>query len=318
MTMKVNFSLCLVFCLLFSGCNNTPPNAPTDTPVKGTIKLSVDESLYPLADAEIKAFETDYKNAHFIPTYTSEAEAFNDFIKDSARVIIVSRPLSEKEKNYFQQKQLTVVANKIAIDGIALVTNNKNADSTFTYNEFKSVFSGNITTWKQLRPSLPSTKIEIVFDNKQSSIATYISDKLHIAKTPANWTALNSDTAVLNYVQHHENAIGVTGVGWVSETADSLVKSFQKKVKVVGLSSDSAGLDTTDYLQPFQAYIALKTYPLRRNIYIISHESYMGLGTGFVNYIMGDNGQKIVRLLGLLPGNADIHIVVPVRTRNHY
>ena len=316
--MKISIGIFLSFCLLLNGCNNTPPNAPTDTPVRGKIKLSVDESLYPLADAEIKSFETDYKDAHFNPTYTSESEAFNDLLKDTARVIIVSRPLSEKEKDYFKKKQLTVVVNKIAIDGIALLVNNKNADSTFTYNEFKSIFSGKITEWKQLKSSLPSTKIEIVFDNRQSSIATYMSERLHLVKTPDNWTALNSDTAVLNYVQQHENAIGVTGVGWVSETADSLVKSFQHKVKVVGISSDSTGLDTTDYLQPFQDYIALKTYPLRRNVYIISHESYVGLGTGFVNYIMGDNGQKIVRLLGLLPGNADIHIVVPVRTKNHY
>ena len=316
--MKINIVLLLIICIWVGGCNNTPPNAPTDTPVKGKIKISVDESLYPLADAEIKSFEADYKDAKFTPSYTSEAEAFNDFIKDSARVIIVSRKLTDKEKQYFQQKQLTVAENKIAIDGIALIVNNKNGDSTFTYNEFKSVFSGTITEWKQLKSSLPSSKIQIVFDNKQSSIAAYISDRLHLTKNPANWVALNSDTAVLNYVQHNVNAIGVTGVGWVSETADSLVKSFQHKVKVVGISSDSTGLDTTDYLQPYQAYIALKTYPLCRNIYIISHESYMGLGTGFVNYIMSDNGQKIIRLLGLLPGNADIHIVVPIRTRNHY
>jgi phosphate transport system substrate-binding protein len=47
--------------------------------------------------------------------------------------------------------------------------------------------------------------------------------------------------------------------------------------------------------------LALKKYPLRREVKIILKESYLGLGTGFVNYVCGDMGQLIVLKSGLIP-----------------
>jgi phosphate transport system substrate-binding protein len=55
------------------------------------------------------------------------------------------------------------------------------------------------------------------------------------------------------------------------------------------------------YIQPFGYNLALKKYPLRREIKYIIKEAHQGLGTGFLNYVSGDLGQLIVLKAGLIP-----------------
>ena len=55
------------------------------------------------------------------------------------------------------------------------------------------------------------------------------------------------------------------------------------------------------YYQPFGYNLALKKYPLRREIKYIIKEAHQGLGTGFLNYVSGDLGQLIVLKAGLIP-----------------
>ena len=57
------------------------------------------------------------------------------------------------------------------------------------------------------------------------------------------------------------------------------------------------------------AYIALKQYPLIREVYMINREGRAGLGTGFVSFVAGDQGQRIIRLMGMLPATMPVRIV---------
>ena len=64
-----------------------------------------------------------------------------------------------------------------------------------------------------------------------------------------------------------------------------------------------------EYYKPYQAYIALKHYPLIRDVYSISREARAGLGTGFASFIASDKGQMIVRRAGMLPATIPVRIV---------
>ncbi|MFM7729283.1 MAG: phosphate ABC transporter substrate-binding protein, partial [Flavobacteriales bacterium] len=72
------------------------------------------------------------------------------------------------------------------------------------------------------------------------------------------------------------------------------------------LPEDSAG---SDFYGPYQAYIALKKYPLTRDVYVISREGRNGLGTGFASFLAGDQGQRLVRMCGLLPTTMPVRII---------
>src|SRR6187551_3098676 len=79
---------------------------PADTPTYGAIKIAVDESLQPLVEAEIKTFQSIYPNATIGAHYTSEAEAIDLLLKDSVRMIVITRILSPAESDKLQAQKI--------------------------------------------------------------------------------------------------------------------------------------------------------------------------------------------------------------------
>ena len=94
---------------------------------------------------------------------------------------------------------------------------------------------------------------------------------------------------MVNYVAQNPDAIGFVGLGYVSNDSDVATGSFITKVKVAAIHNDS----TSEFLKPYQAYIALRTYPLARNLYFIKNEEYLGLATGFSTFLSNQRGQLI-------------------------
>lgn len=281
-----------------------------DTPTSGTIKISVDEAFAPIIDSHIYAFQKFYKYAKVNAAYKSEAETVKDLLQDSARLVVISRTLTDAEKQVFAQQKITPRITKIAIDGVALITHPDNPDTTFTMEELRNIFTGKIKTWRQLNPASKLTDITIVFDNAGSSTARYITDSVtNKQPLPANTFAAKTNKALIDYVAQNPNAMGVIGVNWISDFDDSTALGFLRKIKVAAISNNPDKEAVDSYVQPFQGYLVQKTYPLRRNVYIVSREARAGLGTGFASFVAGDKGQRIILKSGLVPANAPVRII---------
>lgn len=281
-----------------------------DTPTSGNIKISVDEAFAPIIDSHIYTFQKFYKYAKVTPAYKSESETMRDLLQDSVRLVVVSRTLTDPEKQIFAQQKITPRITKIAIDGVALITHSNNPDTTLNMAELRSIFTGKTRSWRQLNPASTLSDITIVFDNTGSSTARYITDSLtNNQPLPANTFAAKTNRDLVDYVSKNENALGVIGVNWISDFDDSTAIGFLRKIKVVAVSNNPDKEVTDAYVQPFQGYLAQETYPLRRNVYIISREARAGLGTGFASFVAGDKGQRIVLKSGLVPASAPVRII---------
>ena len=94
----------LLICIMytFSSCNGPHERTDTDTPKKGVIHISVDESFEPVIDSQIQVYEALYPGAKIIAEYKPEAECFRDLIKDSTRMIIVTRGLTDQEEKFYR------------------------------------------------------------------------------------------------------------------------------------------------------------------------------------------------------------------------
>ncbi len=304
---KLFFILCIVS--LFISCN-TNPNAPyNDTPTSGKVNIAADETLRPLVGAELDTFHGLYRYASISMRYEHETELFRDLLNDSVKVIVASRKLRANEEAVFKARHLIPVTTKVAVDAIALIINKENYDSLLKISTLKEILSGKINSWKQLNAKTSLGDITFVFDNKGSSTVRYLSDSLIHSKTFAsNCFAVNTNKEVMAYVEKNKNAIGVIGVSWISDQDDSNAQDFLSRVRVMALT-DNENPTMDDYVQPYQAYIALKKYPLTREVYMISREGRAGLGTGFVSFTAGDAGQRIIRLAGLLPATMPVRII---------
>lgn len=309
MRFRILFFLPLIFLSAAIISCNTEPGKELDTPVSGNINISVDESYLPLISAEQDVFHALYQRAKVHAKFSDENSAVNDLLNDSVKTIIINRTLTENETAALKQYGIIPRVTKLAIDAVALVVNNENPDSMMTYEQLSKIIRGEIHTWSSLSGKSKQDSIIIVFDNKQSSNARFLKETfLKESAFPSNVFAVNSNSEVINYVAAHKRALGVIGVNWVSDKNDSLVNDFLEKVKVVSLAPPGSGTNP-EYYKPYQAYVALKYYPLIRDVFGISREARVGLGTGFVSFIASDKGQMIVRRAGMLPATIPVRIV---------
>lgn len=298
--------------MVAAGCHNGA-DSPTDTPTSGTIKVSVDESFKPLMDTEINVFQNLNPEAHIIAAYKAEADCITDLVNDSATMVVVTRPLSDSEQLYFKGLKMPIVTKPIARDAVTLIVNPSNPDTSMTMDEIRAIMLGKDSTHHY----------DLVFDHQNSSLVRYVIDSINMGKPlPEGTKAANGCAQVVDYVAANKNALGVIGVSWVSDPYDSTGLSFLSKIKVVGVMSDSTyqylsknpGFEPHDaaytryYFKPYQAYIALKSYPLTRTVYFILREPYFGLGTGFANFLGGNKGQMIIGKERLFPLNLNIQI----------
>jgi phosphate transport system substrate-binding protein len=88
----------LVASWLIASCGGGATKGTQETPINGTINISVDESFRPVIDSEIKVFESSFPNAKIIPHYKAEAQCLRDLATDSTRMVIVTRGLTVDEE----------------------------------------------------------------------------------------------------------------------------------------------------------------------------------------------------------------------------
>ena len=289
-------------------CNQTAEIS--DTPTSGTMKISVDESFAPIIDSHVYTFQKIYKYAKVTALYKSEGEVIKDLLQDSARLVVVARKLTPSEMQVFDKIKVTPRVTKVAVDGVALIVHPDNKDTLLAIPQLKDIFTGKKTSWKQINPNSNLNDITIVFDNNNSSTARYVIDSINQKQPlPAKAFASKSNPAVVDYVANNPNAIGVIGVNWVSDSDDSTARGYLKKINVVAVGEKINPGDPDTYYQPIQAYLAEGTYPLKRDLYIISREARAGLGTGFASFVAGDKGQRIILKSGLLPAVSPVRLV---------
>ena len=130
----------VTFLVLLTGCADRDKSGKLlDTTTYGDITIAADEALKPLVEAEVKAFEGIYHNAHINVIYTSEVEAIDLMLADSARLAIVTRKLEETEEKSLLNKVITPKHFVLAKDGIALIVHPQTSDIQIELAEVKKM-----------------------------------------------------------------------------------------------------------------------------------------------------------------------------------
>ena len=100
------FVIALVIPLFISFCGLTENNDQKETPTSGSLTILSDHGLKLIMENQSYTFQKLYANSKISSEYVTESEAINALFKDSAKVIVINRPLSEKEKNTFNQNNI--------------------------------------------------------------------------------------------------------------------------------------------------------------------------------------------------------------------
>ena len=284
------------FCFLtYFSCNNpdkSPPGAG-DSPVSGTINISVDESFRPVIEEHIKVYESSNPGTTIIAHYKPEAVCFRDLVRDTAtHMIIVTRGLNEREEMFFKDSLHYVPAwNDVASDAVTIVVNAASRDTLFTIDRLKKQLTGQL-----------GKKQTIVFDGlNATSTVRYVEDSILRGQKfdTSVVKAVKNSRDVLDFVASDPEAIGFVGISWIGNPEDAAQVQMLKKIKIAYVRCDNCA--DTPYVKPTQYSILANRYPLVRGLYYILKENYSGLGSGFSGFLQYERGQLIFRRAYLGP-----------------
>jgi phosphate transport system substrate-binding protein len=272
-----------------------------DTPGRGTITISADESFKPIVDELVKVYESNNFGTKINVQYKPEADCIKDLWNDSIRMVISTIVLTEGESRKISDSlKVTVDQLPVARDAIAVIVHPGSKETEFDMNDIRNILAGTYS-----RPLIP------VFDGvKATSSVRYIVDSvMKGAKLTNRAVAARTSDSVINYVAQNPNAIGFVGVSWIGNPDDENQSSFLKKVKICRLkSTDSTG----NYILPVQANLYGRVYPMTRDLTYIVKEKYRGLGTGFAELMATEIGQLIFKRAYLMPGRR-YYVIRPIQ-----
>jgi phosphate transport system substrate-binding protein len=295
--------------VLFQSCGGSTKSTDPDSPTAGTFKMGIDDSYTLLNDAELYTFQSLYPNSKIDTLCRNEADIMDAFMKDSVKLVLVSRKLTKEEEATLNSRQIYPKTTKVAYDAVALIMNRDNPDSNLFYDQVKSIFEGKLKTWKEINPKSKLGDLKVVFDNYKSSNTRYFREKFNLAKMPDVCFAVRNNAEVIDFVEKNKSAIGVISVNWVSDKADTVSHSFLTRIKVAGISSPGGTDPNGDFFPPHPGYIAENLYPFTREVYCINRQAYVGLAYGISSFIAGEKGQLIILHSGMVPAAMPVRLM---------
>jgi phosphate transport system substrate-binding protein len=289
---KLKLVLCIAAVVILGGACKQKQEKTT-TPPKANIKKATfvaDESCEPIADELLYVFNQSYDNTEANIIYKSENDVLRLFLDDKIRLALLSRELNVQELKKLKQKNLAPETYRFAIDAIAIIVNKASNDTLITVNEIKKMLNGKTKTDKN-----------IVFDNPSSSLVRYLKEFSGNSELKGkNIFALKNNKEVVKYVSEHEDAIGIIGYNWLYDPYED-DKNPVNGVKVLAVKDENSKLAPNQYFKPSQSTLALKQYPLSRNLYVVNNTGKKDLGTNFAYFILSENGQRVILRSNVLP-----------------
>jgi len=280
--------LSLPFFLLVA-CSGSTPTGPL-TPTISITNVGSD-TMVNLALAWAEAYHGLHPEISISVTGGGSGTGIAALINGSTDIANASREMKEEEFQQAQQRGVTPVEHTVALDAIAVVINPNNPIDQLSIPQISDLFTGRITNWRDVggedRP--------VVLASRESNSGTYVYflEKV-LRRGDPNSSDLFSPEALLLpsseiiglEVSQNPNAIGYDGLGYVTP--------HQKTLKV--------GVDETGpFYPPGIDTVKDGTYPIARPLYMYTRGEPAGAIKEYLDWIISDDGQKIVAELGFVP-----------------
>jgi phosphate transport system substrate-binding protein len=198
----------------------------------------------------------------------------------SCEIANSSRHMRPEEIAKAKENGVAVKEIEIGIDMICPVVHPDNPVRGLSMGQLKAIYDGSISNWKLLG-GLDEAIVIVSRDTSSGTYEAWHETVMH--KTDVRKDALlqASNGAVATTVAGNPKAIGYIGYGYISDTVRAL------KVNDVAPTIETG---------------RLKRFPLSRHLYMyINDVKISEQSRGFVDYILSEEGQSLVKAAGFIP-----------------
>jgi phosphate transport system substrate-binding protein len=247
-----------------------------------SISVKGSDTILPLAQAEAEAFMNQSSGSVSV-TGGGSGVGIAALIDGQVDIATASREINANESENAKKNGVNPIETTIAYDGITVVVNPSNPVSNLTFTQLRGIYNGSISNWKDVGGQ--DKPIAVI--SRDSSSGTY-KDFQTLAMQGDNYRpdALTQAATggIVTEVSQNPNAIGYIGFAYL----DSSTKA---------LSLDNGN----GSVSPTPETILSGEYPLSRALFMYTNGEATGLTKEFIDFILSDQGQKVVSTVGYIP-----------------
>jgi len=245
-----------------------------------TIKVDGSTTVLPIMQKVVEAYMKAHPDVKITVSGGGSGNGIKALLDGATDVAMASRAIEPKELDLAKTKNVAPNQIVCAIDAIVPIVNPANKLSAITLAQLKDLYMGKITSWKDLGGEGP-----VVVISRDTSSGTYETwEGLVMKKERVFPGALMqaSSGAVVQAVSKNKNAMGYVGIGY--------------------LDASTKGL-TVDGVEATAENAKSKKFPISRDLYIYTNGAPAGAVKGLVDFLLGAEGQKLVKEAGFVPLN---------------
>lgn len=269
-----------------SGKNKSEESDKTGE-TKSGITIKGSDTVLPLSQKEAEVFGKANADARITVTGGGSGIGFTALIDDNTDIAMASRKIKVDESLKLKQAGKAFKEVIIAHDALAVIVNPANKVSQLTREQLEGIFTGKIANWKELG----GEDLKIVVYSRETSSGTYEFFKEHVMNKKnyaSNVLSLPATGAIVESVSQTKGAIGYVGLAYL-----------EKNIKPLKVSFDEGKNFTAPSMEAAKAH----TYPIARPLYYYYLSSKEASIKPLVDFILSDQGQKIVAEVGYVPIN---------------
>ncbi len=255
------------------------------------LQIKGSDTMVNLVQAWAEEFMKKNPSASIAVTGGGSGVGIASLINKTCDIAESSRKMKLKEIELAKSKGVEPKEFIVGYDGLAVVVHPSNPVDKLTFSQLSDIFTGKIKNWKELG----GRGAKIVLLSREVNSGTHIFFKEQVLrrgdeKSKAEFAPaallIPSSQAIADEIAQNPQAIGYYGIGYVSE-----------KQKAVAVARD----DESPYVKPTLETVMDKSYAIWRPLFFYTDGQPTGLIKEFIDFVLSDDGQKIVKELDFVP-----------------
>ena len=258
---------------------------------KDSIQIKGSDTMVNLGQAWAEAFMEKYPGIFVAVTGGGSGTGIASLLNGTCDIAECSRTIKEKEIALARQKGIEPKEFTVGLDGLAVVVHPDNPVDKLTIGQLSRIFTGAITNWKEVG----GKDSRIVVLSREVNSGTHVYFKEHVVRKndpesneefAADALLMSSSQAIADEIAQNPQAIGYYGMGYISP--------HQKPVAV------AKDADST-YVLPLIENVIDGRYAVSRPLLVYTNGEPKGLVKEFLDFVLSDEGQKIVLEIDFVP-----------------
>lgn len=287
--------LLLTFTFIFLVSCSSSGQGSTNAQTQSYIENKGSDTIVNLALAWAEEYQTDHPDIRLSVTGGGSGTGIAALINGTVDIANASRQIKSKEIELASEKGIVPVEHIIARDAIAVIVNPENPITELTLKQISDIYSGVYTNWSEIggedRPIVRLSRetnsgTHVYFLETVLRLGIKDSDTLFSTNT----LLLPSSEGIVVEVRQNPNAIGYDGLGYVPDD-----------LKVIAIAPEEGDA----YILPSVETVNSGTYPIARDLYMYTNGEPTGAVDEYLDWILSEQAQEIVRELGFVPINSE-------------